>query len=193
MVTCCSVFLLHFCPSQWPFTTSKQGHVCCDSTSLFLPHERAPSSRESLIILIFCIAVGIFQDSREKPEVGTWDCAVHAGFAFISLNFKLVWVHVVMWHSRTSAMFLLGQTNRTISEFLKCAIVHTWDYCLSFMVYELLCPIIYGIRFAYCKGGAVASIIYFAFYISEGCNTNSTNKYILFCSCLSLCYHFCYT
>lgn len=131
MVTCCSV---HFCPSQWPFTTSKQGYVCCDSTSLFLPHERAPSSRESLIILIFCIAVGTFQDSREKPEVGTWDCAVHAGFAFISLNFKLVWVHVVMWHSRTSAMFLLGQTNRTISEFLKCAIVHTWDYCLSFMV-----------------------------------------------------------
>jgi len=60
------------------------------------------------------------------------------------------------------------------------------------MVYGLLCPIVYGIRVAYCKGGAVASIIYFAFYISEGCNTNSTNKYIIFCSCLPLCHHFRY-
>jgi hypothetical protein len=74
-VTCCSVFLLHFCPSQWPFTTIKQGHVCCGSTSLFLPHERAPSSHESLIILVFCIMVGTFQGSGEKPKVGKWDCS----------------------------------------------------------------------------------------------------------------------
>jgi hypothetical protein len=90
-VTCYSVFLLHLCPSQLPFTTSKQGHVCCGGTSLFLPHERAPSSRESVIILSFCIAVGTFQGSTEKPEVGKWDCAVlHAGFAFVFLKFKLV-------------------------------------------------------------------------------------------------------
>jgi len=145
MVTCCSVFLLHFCPSQWPFTTSKQGHVCCDSTSLFLRHERAPSSCESLFILIFCIAVGTFQGSREKPEVGKCDCAVHAGFAFISFNFKLVWVRMVMWHSRTSAIFLLGQTNRTVSEFLMytpeiivCRLWYMGCSVLSFMVSGLL-------------------------------------------------------
>jgi len=59
-----------------------------------------------LIILSFCIVVGNFQGSGEKPEVGKWDSAVHTGFAFISLNFKLMWVPVVMWHSRTSAVFI---------------------------------------------------------------------------------------
>jgi hypothetical protein len=60
------------------------------------------------------------------------------------------------------------------------------------MVYGLFCPIVYGGRVAYCKGVAVAFIIYFAFYISEGCNTDSTNKYILLYSCLSFYHHFCY-
>jgi len=60
------------------------------------------------------------------------------------------------------------------------------------MVYGLLCPIVYGIRVAYCEGSAVASIVYFAFYISEGCNTDSNNEYILLCSCLSLCHNLYY-
>ena len=60
--------------------------------------------------------------------------------------------------------------------------------CIHLSILFVIC----GIRVAYCKGVAVSSIIYFAFYVPERCNTDSTNKYILFCSCLSLCHHFFY-
>jgi len=134
----CSIFLCNLHPRHWPYATWKQGHVCTNGTSLFMPHKGTSLPHNSPCHHLQTLyhrwhLLGLWRDESLKEQVLGYMVDGAAQPTEVSWSLKAcVRTCIVVVKQDSYYISVRLKSLKTLLELFQCVDINIWVYSLSF-------------------------------------------------------------